>query len=221
VVCSADRLVRKGASLLLDDQKVDAVVELYGDWTSPHIYRAFKGDFIGLYNGPMGPIVSNKRNVALLSQHAASGAYSSEERAFIEAHIPWTRLVAPGEVDYEGKMHSLVELLTAHQEQFVLKDGDACGGSGVVLGKCASPEDWRRTLDRALAEKDWVVQEVLESLPYLYQGGDYGCSIHDMIWGPFVCGDRYGGVVLRMQPKAAGGAVNLTLSATEGIVLEV
>jgi hypothetical protein len=103
----------------------------------------------------------------------------------------------------------------------VLKDADAFGGAGVVLGRFASAEEWRRTLDRALAEGDWVVQEILEFLPYLYQSGEYGCSIHDVIWGPFVFGDRYGGVVLRMQPKAAGGAVNLSLSATEGIVLEV
>jgi hypothetical protein len=65
------------------------------------------------------------------------------------------------------------------------------------------------------------VQEIAESLPYLYQSGDYGCSIHDMVWGPFVFGERYGGVVLRMQPAAAGGPVNLNLSASEGIVLEV
>jgi hypothetical protein len=42
-----------------------------------------------------------------------------------------------------------------------------------------------------------------------------------VVWGPFDFGDRYGGVILRMQPKAAGGAVNLSLHATAGIVLEV
>jgi hypothetical protein len=103
----------------------------------------------------------------------------------------------------------------------VLKKAGGHGGSGVVLGRFAAPERWREALATALREGDWVVQETLESLPYLYQSGDYGCSIHDVIWGPFVFGNRYGGVVLRMQPAAAGGPVNLTLHATEGIVLEV
>jgi len=118
-------------------------------------------------------------------------------------------------------MQPLAELLAAEPARFVLKKGAGYGGAGVVLGTFASPERWRDALATALREGDWVVQETLESLPYLYQSGDYGCSIHDVIWGPFVFGQRYGGVVLRMQPAAAGGPVNLTLHATEGIVLEV
>ncbi|HKH45199.1 MAG TPA: hypothetical protein VKM72_11090 [Thermoanaerobaculia bacterium] len=221
VACTAEDLVPAEDGLHLADRRVGAVIELGGNGTPPHVYRQFKGNLVGLYNGPMNTILSNKRNVALLSQHAASGAFSAEEHAFIGAHVPWTRLVAPGEIDYEGKMSPLAELLMDRQEQFVLKDASSYGGAGVVLGRFASPETWRQTLDNALAKGDWVVQEILESLPYLYQSGDYGCSIHDVIWGPFVFGERYGGVVLRMQPKAAGGAVNLSLSATEGIVLEI
>lgn len=223
VACTAEDLVPAGGGLRLEDRRIGAVIELGGDGngTPPHIYRQFKGDLVGLYNGPLGMILSDKRNIALLSQHATSGAFAAEEQAFIEAHVPWTRLVAPGEIDYQGKTSSLSELLTDRQEQFVLKEASSFGGAGVVLGKFASPEAWRQALDHALAKGDWVVQEILESLPYLYQSGDYGCSIHDVIWGPFVFGERYGGVVLRMQPKAAGGAVNLSLSATEGIVLEI
>jgi hypothetical protein len=221
VVCSPEMLVPAVNGLYLDNQRIEAVIELSGSGTPPHIYRPFKGDLVGLYNGPMGPVLSSKRNVALLSQHAASGGYTADEQAFIGAHVPWTRLVSPGEVDYDGEVHLLVDLLTTRREHFVLKDAQSMGGKGVVLGKFVSSEIWRQTLDHALAKGGWVVQEVLESLPYLYQNGEYGCSIHDVIWGPFVFGGRYGGVVLRMQPKVAGGAVNLSLNATEGIVFEV
>jgi len=221
VACTVEDLMPAGDGLRLEGRRIGAVIELGGNGTPPHVYRQFKGDLVGLYNGPLGLILSNKRNVALLSQHAASGAFAAEERAIIEAHVPWTRLVAPGEIDYEGETHSLAELLIGRQEQFVLKDAGSYGGAGVVLGRFVSPETWRQTLDNALAQGNWVVQEILESLPYLYQSGDYGCSIHDVIWGPFVFGERYAGVVLRMQPNMAGGAVNLSLSATEGIVLEV
>jgi hypothetical protein len=221
VACTAEDLVPAEDGLRLGERRIGAVIEIGGNGVPPHVYRQFKGGLVGLYNGPQGRILSNKRNVALLSQHAASGAFSAEEQAFIETHVPWTRLVAPGETDYAGETSSLTDLLIDLQEQFVLKDASSYGGAGVVLGRFASPETWRRTLDNALAKGNWVVQEFLESLPYLYQSGDYGCSIHDVIWGPFVFGERYGGVVLRMQPKAAGRAVNLSLSATEGVVLEV
>lgn len=221
VSASYEWLVARGDSVYLGDQRLDALVELSGPFTPPPIYRLFKGDLIGLYNGPLNTILSSKRNVALLSQHAASGAYTSAERAFIEKHVPWTRLVAPEGIEHEGKEHGTVELLVSLRERLVLKDADSWGGKGVLLGRIASPEQWRETIDRALAEGDWVVQEVLDSVPYLYQNGDYGCSVHDMVWGPFVIGDQYGGVVLRMQPQAVGGAVNLSLYATEGIVFEV
>src|SRR5579862_4709825 len=221
VGCLAEQLVFQGGRLLLAAQPIDGVLELGGTPTPPHIYRPFKAGLIGLYNGPMDAVLSDKRNLALLSLHAATAGYSPEEQAFIAAHVPWTRQVAPGAIDWEGKTRPLAELLTAEQPRFVLKKAGGHGGSGVVLGEFAAPEQWREALATALREGDWVVQETLQSLPYLYQSGDYGCSIHDVIWGPFVFGNRYGGVVLRMQPAAAGGPVNLTLHATEGIVLEV
>jgi hypothetical protein len=221
VGCLPEQLVFQGDRLLLASQQIDGVLELGGARTPPHVYRPFKAGLIGLYNGPMDPIFSDKRNLALLSRQASTAGYSSEEQAFIAAHVPWTRLVAPGEVDWEERMQPLAELLAAEPARFVLKKGTGYGGAGVVLGRFASPERWREALATALREGDWVAQETLESLPYLYQSGAYGCSIHDVIWGPFVFGERYGGVVLRMQPVAAGGPVNLTLQATEGIVLEV
>ncbi|HVS00869.1 MAG TPA: hypothetical protein VMW27_29890 [Thermoanaerobaculia bacterium] len=219
--CAPEDVVQKGNSLFFSGQKIDAIVDLSGAWPSAPIYRAFKGNFVGLYNGAMGPLLSSKRNLALLSEHAGSGAYSAEERAFIEAHVPWTRLVLPGMIEHEGRQRPIEELLIRCRERMVLKDADEAGGKGVVLGRSASEEEWRLTIERALREGDWIVQEAQKSLPYLYQSGDYGCSVHEMIWGPFVFGDRFGGVVLRMQPRAAGGAVNLSLHATEGIVLEV
>jgi hypothetical protein len=220
VVNSAhERLVPARDGMLLGNQRIDALVELSGPATPPRVYLLFKQGLVGLYNGPLSTILSSKRNLALLSQHA--GSFSSEEQAFIEAHVPWTRLVAAGAIEYQGETRPLPELLTARRERFVLKDAASWGGKGVVLGRDVSPERWREAVDGALTEGQWVVQEIQESLPYLYQSGESGCAIHDMIWGPFVFGDRYGGVVLRMQPRAVGGPVSASLYATEGIAFEV
>lgn len=214
-------VVQNRNTLTFNGRRVDAVVELQQIQTPPPLYRLFKAGRVALYNGPLGIALTDKRNLALLSTAASSGAYSPEERAFIEAHLPWTRLVVPGETEYEGTTRPLADLLRARQERFVLKLGDSKGGVGVYLGQATTPEEWSRRVDTALAEGTWVVQEIQESRPYLYQSGDYGCSLHHMVWGPFLFGTRFSGVVLRMQPKAMQGPINLGLRATEGVVLEV
>jgi len=207
--------------LFLGARRVDALIELSNIMTPTFIYRLFKGGCVALYNGPVDRILGSKRNLALLSQYAASRSFSDAERDMIESHIPWTRLVSPDLIDYEGGTHPLYDLVAAHQDRFVLKKADSFGGKDVFIGRSTASEEWGRRLDTALAQGGWIVQEVQESLPYLYQSGEYGCSVHDLVWGPFCFGDAYGGVVLRMQPRASGGAVNLSLNATEGIVLEV
>jgi hypothetical protein len=221
VACRYHDLVEAREGLYVGKLRVQAVLEFCEGRTPPHVYRAFKSGQISLLNGPMDSILSSKRNVALLSQLADSDLFDAGERAFIARHVPWTRLVVPGDVDFAGETVPLRDLLLSRQESFVLKDAASFGGKGVVLGRFTPVEEWRKALDRALANGRWVVQEHLESLPYLYQSGDHGCSIHDVIWGPFVFGGAYAGAILRMQPKADEGAVNLSLHATEGIILEV
>lgn len=220
VTCSYQSLVERERALYQGRLRIDALLEINSD-TPPHVYRLFKRGRVALYNGPIARILSTKRNIALLSQHATGGSFSPAERDLIEAYIPWTRLVAPGAVEYKGEALQLPDLLAARRERFVLKKADSSGGKGVLIGRFTLPEEWRQTIDLALAQGNWVVQELQESLPYIYQNGDYGCCLHDVIWGPFVFGDRYGGVFLRMQPKTYAGPVNAGRAATEGGVVEV
>jgi hypothetical protein len=224
VVCRYGALTGTPEGVFHEGRRVQAILEFAFQLAPEPIYRAFKAGKVSLLNGPLEPVLSTKRNVALLSQHAESAEiFDAEERAFIARHVPWTRLVTPGPVNFAGeRSSSLEDLLIARQESLVLKEASSNGGKGVVLGRFATAEEWRATVGKALAQDGaWVVQEQLESLPYLYQSGDQGCEIHDVIWGPFVFAGSYAGVILRMQPKASGGAVNLSLHATEGIVVEV
>jgi hypothetical protein len=65
-----------------------------------------------------------------------------------------------------------------------------------------------------------VVQDYVESLPYLYQCGEQGCAEHDLVWGFFAFGDVYGGGFLRMMPKGGSGVVNAAQGASEGVIME-
>jgi hypothetical protein len=91
----------------------------------------------------------------------------------------------------------------------------------VVIGRLSSTNDWDAALAGALAAGDWIAQEHVESRPFLFQSGEQGCCPHDVVWGPFVFGAGYAGVILKVQPKPLGGVVNLWRGATEGVVFEV
>ena len=51
-----------------------------------------KGNLV-LCNGPVARIVSNKLNLALLSEHQDTDMFTLEERETIKKHIPWTRKI--------------------------------------------------------------------------------------------------------------------------------
>jgi hypothetical protein len=120
VHCTYRDLVPVRDGVHLGEQRVDALIEISGPATPPRVYMLFKLGLVGLYNGPVSTILSNKRNLALLSQHAASDAFSPEEQAFLAAHVPWTRPVLPGPVEYRGEVCALADLLHAGRERFVL-----------------------------------------------------------------------------------------------------
>ena len=221
IACHYGQLIPAQGSVFYSKTQVHAVLELCLELAPAGIYRCFKAGKVLLFNGPTSTILSDKRNIALLSQSQGSGAFSPTERDVIRNHIPWTRLVSAERVEFHGEEVFLPDLLTAERDRLVLKEGRNYGGKGVYLGRFTPAARWEEVVRTALKSGGWVVQERLDSTSYLYQCGEEGCAPHDVIWGPFVFGNTYGGVILRMQPKAAGGAVNLSLAATEGIVLEV
>jgi len=221
VVCTYPELTFDGLMLSHGGRRIHAVVELFLSQTPPDVYRSFKAGAVGLYNGPLGRLLSDKRNLALLSNPTRSANLSPQDRALVDAHVPWTRIVAPGTVVFEGEEADLVELVRERRGELVLKRGQSGGGEAAYLGRATSGDEWNARLEEALAEGTWVIQRHVESLPYLFQAGPVGCCPHQVVWGPFVFGERFGGMVLRMQPASEPGAVNLRRSATQGIVLGV
>ncbi|MEA2690804.1 MAG: hypothetical protein QOJ16_191 [Acidobacteriota bacterium] len=220
-LCFFQELEIRQRNIFFRGTQIHAIVELALGVTTAPVYRAFKTGRVALFNGPIEMALSNKRNVALLSEHESSDLFSPEEREVIRHHIPWSRRIVEGPVRFRGEEVALAELLANEKDRLVLKNATSCGGKGVSLGAFTPAAEWEELIQTAFASGNWVVQERIESLPYLYQSGKSGCSVHDVIWGPFLFGQTYAGMILRMQPKADGGAVNLSLTATEGVLLEV
>jgi hypothetical protein len=108
----------------------------------------------------------------------------------------------------------------------VIKKARAGRGSAVHLGAATPEALWRERVERALAEGDWIVQEQVEPLPSIHQLGERGSGPHDVVWGLFVLGERYGGGFLSLAPREArtqreGGVINVMRGATVGVIFEV
>lgn len=89
--------VGPGMRLHAGATRVHAVVEYTDSQTPQEVFRCFKAETVTLYNGPISRLLSDKRNLALLSEHVESDRFDSEERALIRDCVPWTREIVPGE----------------------------------------------------------------------------------------------------------------------------
>jgi hypothetical protein len=166
-------------------------------------------------------VLSNKLNLALLSELADSELWSDDERAVIRAHVPWTRRLAEDFVDFRGERVYLPDLLASARDQLVLKRGLSLQGAHVHSGAFTAGPVWDGLVGEALAEGGWLVQERLEPVPYVFQMPEGGAGPHDVVWGLFVFGPRFGGGFLRVLPSGRAGVVNCALGAKFASYLEV
>ncbi|HET7232614.1 MAG TPA: hypothetical protein VFJ16_21570 [Longimicrobium sp.] len=221
-LCDADDLVLDGNWIRLHGHRVHAVIEQHdGSADLRATFRAFKMGGVNLYSGPIAWLINDKRNLVLISEHADSDEFTAAERALIEAHLPWTRRALPQRTTFRRRPFRIPEDLVEHREEMVLKKASSVGGRQVVVGRFLADAQWERAIARALSEEDWVVQEYEEGLPFCFQS-EAGVVRHDMIWGLFTFGGRFGGAYLRLAPVGrAGGRVNGCQGADVGAALEV
>jgi len=221
-LCNFEHLRWSGHSLTLQDKRIHVLIEMrYGEIPFTFMELVRTGNLL-LCNGPITQIMSNKLNLALLSQHQTSDIYSVEERETIRKYIPWTRKIMPGETTYKAKKVKLEDFMISNQERLVIKPTRGFGGKGVSLGVNTPPNQWKQDVETALRERNRVVQEYVPSNWYLYQVGEQGCASREAVWGYFIFSSRYAGGWVRMLPEADNKRViNAGQGAEESIVLEV
>lgn len=203
-------------------ERLSVVAEATGVLPLPLFAAAMAGT-TDVHVGPPSRLLSDKLNLALLSEAVEIGdeRLTVEERRTIEATVPWTRRAAEEFVTWRGERVYLPDLLISQRDRLILKLGYSMQGRDVYSGRGCSDASWSEVVRTALEHRGWVAQEFQTSRPYLFQAPEGGCSPHDVTWGPFVCGDRYGGCFLRLQPSGGSGVINVSRGATQGLVLEV
>jgi hypothetical protein len=184
----------------------------------------FRSQAAGLgfaFNGMVSPVLSDKRNLALLSEQAEAGdLYDAGERAAIARCIPWTRVLADGFTDRDGERFYLPDYARAERASLVIKPANQYGGRDVFVGSALPRAEWEARLDDALAAGDWVVQEMIPMDEYLFQGPEGGAIPHGLVWATFHFGARYVSCLVRGAPSGAR-VINLKTGGRRIVALEV
>lgn len=204
--------------------RIHALTEWYFGVTPPRIMKAFKAGNILIMNGPITNLMSAKSNLALLSEHADTdtGVFSPEEKNIIRKYVPWTRKITGGETVYRDERIQLEDFVLSHKDALVIKPSLGLGGDGVYIGKSTPRDQWEERVKNAVLKKNWVVQEAVASGSALYQHGETGCAVYDMVWGFFIFGVHYVGTFLRViLKKDAPRIVNTHQGAQVSVVFEM
>ncbi len=186
-----NRLVADGEAIDLIYKRV-LISELVERGGPNHpVIRAVQSGAVCMVNPFRCKLLHKKASLAVLSDERNVELFSSDERQAIDAHIPWTRVVAERKTRHEDRQVDLMPFIIDQRERLVLKPNDAYGGAGIVLGWEVDAATWEQAVRVALTEP-FVVQErvpipsepfpsvvdgrvvladrILDSAPFAYQG---------------------------------------------------
>ncbi len=222
IFCDYPHLETRGGRVYHRGREVSVLVEQCEGMVPPEFLEISRAGNLHLYNGPVSGILSNKLNLALLSGNAESPLFTDHEKEIIRKHIPWTRKVVHGETRFRGQTVLLETFLLESRELLVLKPSVGLGGEDVYIGKNTASSKWEELVGRALEQRNWLVQERVESLPYGFQCGESGVESYDLVWGLFFYGETYAGAANRVLPKSnESGIINAVQGALSTVLFEV
>jgi uncharacterized circularly permuted ATP-grasp superfamily protein len=167
IVCDPRDLEFASSRLTANGVRIDLVYRrvLINDIVSREqecraLVAAYEAKAVCVANSLRCKIPHKKAFFAVLTDERRATLFSSDERAIIGSHVPWTVVVREGKVLRDGRAIDLVPYLRAHRTGLVIKPNDEYGGSGVTLGWETSDNEWDAAIARALEEPGgWVAQE--------------------------------------------------------------
>jgi len=222
IFCNFDQLHLNGEYPYYKDKRIHMILDYYFGEIPFEFLILFKMRRVLLYDGPLAVILSSKLNLALLSEHEDSDLFTPGERETIKKYIPWTRQVTAGTTTYGNEKINLEEFMLSNKDKLVLKPSFGSGGEGVHIGYYLPEGQWKELVLKAFQEKEWAVQERIETHPFLFQWGEEGFAQCDTSLGLQVFGSRYAGVFARTVPVKYGkGVANVAQGGQVPVTFEV
>jgi uncharacterized circularly permuted ATP-grasp superfamily protein len=220
IVCDPRELVFAGGALTAQGTKIDLVYRrvLVNDVLArPAECRALvdacAARAVCMANSFRCKLAHKKAFFAVLTDPAHEALFSAGERAVIQAHVPWTRVLDDVETrkgDWQG---DLLELAHAWREHLVIKPNDEYGGKDVKLGWEMSEGEWDAAIESALEDPygSWIVQERIpvrrEVFPEFDSAGHVSLNEVLVDLAPYLFRGRFGGYLTRLS---ATGLANVT-----------
>jgi len=111
-----------------------------------------------------------KHLFAIMSDPALGAPFSDEQRAWIERHIPWTRMLPPAQATDKASV-ALRRDAIERQAELIIKPSLGRGGKGILAGWSASESEWRAALERPDADAFIIQQRVSPRLEDPFDAG--------------------------------------------------
>ena len=145
-------------------------------------------------------VAHSKRMFAFLTDERWRRHFSMEERALIDAHVPWTRILRPSRTIYRGQAGELLQLALEQRERLVLKPTEGFEGRGVLLGVETAPDVWAAEVQRRFGGPHLVQEYVEPPQRIVHLQGPDG-AVHEtplfLHVGEFVLSGRLAGLLVR------------------------
>jgi hypothetical protein len=167
-------------------------------------------------------LLNNKKVLALVSQ--GQPWMSAAERRMVARYLPWTRLVEDRPVRWQGREVLLLDLVARDRAGFVLKQAVGMKGLQVLLGRDTTAADWQAALERAVRERDSIVQRYVEPgrTRLEISSSDTETEVRTVapILSPILVAGRPAGVWARFFVDGSAGVVSRDgFGALENVVL--
>jgi uncharacterized circularly permuted ATP-grasp superfamily protein len=186
------------------------------------LLQAYREGAVCMVNSPRSKLLHKKALLALLSDGRLDLSMTEDERAIVNATIPWTRSVTSGPTTYAGERVDLERFAADNQTRLALKPVDDYGGRGVVLGWDCTPDEWNGALESAMNDA-YVLQErvrVAEGEFPIWLDGSLQLTSLLVDTNPLLFRGRTGGILTRTSSDALLNVSAGTGSSTATLIME-
>jgi hypothetical protein len=228
--CHTGQVSESGGRVVVQGRPVDVVYRYFtlGELTSDAATTAAAEELLDVFARCEVPVLSplrtsmhgNKRALAMLWEERFQSTLTARERDLVGRVLPWTHELRHGPATVRGERVDLLTHCLRHRERLVLKPAHGLGGSGTVLGRAVTDEEWGTSLERALSQPH-VVQELVTPVPESFPDPQTGEPAEWVLnWGAFLIGRRYAGAFLRGLPAGRADVVSYAAGAHAGCVFQ-
>lgn len=134
-------------------------------------------------------IIHTKKFFAALHEPFIRKYFCGCDIEFIDAHIPYTRIVTAEVTRMDDIIH--------HPEKYILKPSDWYASQGVVAGLECSDDEWQKQLAYVI-DKDYIIQTYADIAPMLNIDPTTGdVETYTSITGCFTYGRKFSGLYVR------------------------